>query len=236
MAGKQALQRDPRPRARGRVSDPRGALDPRHARDAAHARREAAGDGLPRLPGSGLHTRFEHQIGSLHVAQKIIDAINLSFELDPAGLIGVSEEEARVIRIAALVHDITHIPFGHNLEDQDGIFERHDSTHRFRRMLAPDTEVGARLEELGVAQEVLAILTHGKRMAARGTIPPYWSQIVSGTICSDILDYLARDAYFTGLKLGKSIRASRATSRSTAPERQPLHRPLPSTISCARTS
>jgi HD superfamily phosphohydrolase len=32
-------------------------------------------------------------------------------------------------------------------------------------------------------------------------MPPYWSQVVSGTISSDILDYLARDAYFTGLKL-----------------------------------
>ena len=32
-------------------------------------------------------------------------------------------------------------------------------------------------------------------------MPPYWSQVNSDTICSDILDYLARDAYFTGLRL-----------------------------------
>ncbi len=147
-----------------------------------------------------MHTRFDHQIGSLHVTQQMIDAINLSCGLDPANLIGISEQETRVIRIAALLHDITHIPFGHNLEDQDGIFERHDSVYRFKHMLSPSTEVGAKLEALGIADDVLAILTFGKADSPR-TIPAYWAQIISGTICSDILDYLARDAYFTGLKL-----------------------------------
>ncbi|MCA8981295.1 MAG: HD domain-containing protein [Planctomycetes bacterium] len=148
-------------------------------------------------PGA-LHTRFDHSIGALHVTQAIIDAVNLSFELNPAGLIGVSEEEARVIRIAALVHDITHIPFGHNIEDQDGIFERHDSRYRFERMLGPSTEVGKVLAQLGVAADVLSILAP---ISADSGVPPYWSQIVGGTVAADILDYLARDAYFTGLRL-----------------------------------
>jgi len=150
-------------------------------------------------PGA-VHTRFDHMIGSLHVTQQIVDAINLSFELDPAGLIRISEEEARVIRLAALVHDITHIPFGHSLEDQDGIFRRHDSAYRFEQVLDPATEVGGRLEELGVREDVLAILARGRGGESR-PIPSYWWQVVSGTICSDILDYLARDAYFTGLRL-----------------------------------
>jgi HD superfamily phosphohydrolase len=150
-------------------------------------------------PGA-MHTRFDHQIGSLHVTQQMIDAINLSCGLDPAGLSGITEQEARVIRFAALLHDVTHIPFGHNLEDQDGIFERHDSTYRFARMFKPETELGARLHALGAAEDVLAILTHGKADSPR-PIPAYWAQLVSGTICSDILDYLARDAYFTGLRL-----------------------------------
>jgi uncharacterized protein len=150
-------------------------------------------------PGA-VHTRFDHMIGSLHVTQQMIDSINLSFELNPTGLVQISEEEARVIRIAALVHDITHIPFGHSLEDQDGIFRRHDSGYRFEQVFGPTTEVGQRLEALGVRDEVLSILTRGKAQGAQA-IPSYWWQIVSGTICSDILDYLARDAYFTGLHL-----------------------------------
>jgi len=150
-------------------------------------------------PGA-VHTRFDHMIGSLHVTQKMIDAINLSFELDPVRLIGVSEEEARVIRIAALLHDITHIPHGHSIEDQDGIFPRHDSDYRFELMFAPSTEVGARLAELGLVDQVLAVLSKG-RLGGGTAIPAYWWQIMSGTICSDILDYLQRDAYFTGLRL-----------------------------------
>lgn len=155
-------------------------------------------------PGA-LHTRFDHSIGSLHVTQSIIDAVNLSFELNPAGLIGVSEEEARVIRIAALVHDITHIPFGHNIEDQDGIFERHDSRYRFERMLGPASEVGKVLAQLGVAADVLSILAPN---TADSNVPHYWSQIVGGTVAADILDYLARDAYFTGLRLMVDPRAT----------------------------
>ncbi|MFT7668941.1 MAG: HD superfamily phosphohydrolase [Planctomycetota bacterium] len=150
-------------------------------------------------PGA-LHTRFDHMIGSLHVTQQMIDAINLSFEIDPTGRIRVSDEEARVIRIAALVHDITHIPYGHSLEDQDGIFRRHDSSYRFDLMFNPAREIGARLAELGVREEVMSILSKGRSDGSR-SIPNYWWQIISGTICSDILDYLKRDAYFTGLHL-----------------------------------
>ncbi len=150
-------------------------------------------------PGA-VHTRFDHMIGSLYVTQKMIDGINLSFELNPGNQIGISEEETRVIRIAALIHDVTHIPFGHNLEDQDGIFERHDSSYRFERMFNAGTEIGARLLELGLRDEVLAVLTRGSLKGSK-QVPAYWWQIISGTICSDILDYLQRDAYFTGLRL-----------------------------------
>ena len=150
------------------------------------------------FPGA-VHTRFDHSIGSLHVTQSIIDAVNLSFELNPAGLIGISEEEARVIRIAALVHDITHIPFGHNIEDQAGLAERHDAPARYAAIFSKETELGRVLDELGMAEDVRSILSYeGDGGAA---VPPYWSEILSDTICSDIVDYLLRDAYFTGLSL-----------------------------------
>jgi HD superfamily phosphohydrolase len=155
-------------------------------------------------PGA-VHTRFDHSIGTLHCTERMIEAINRNFELDPKGLLGISAEEARVIRLAALVHDVTHIPFGHNIEDQTGLLQRHDAAARYRGMLAPETELGAVLERLGVQRDVLAILVaeNGATAGAPGEpqVPPYWSQVMSDTICSDIIDYLARDAYFTGLKL-----------------------------------
>ena len=169
-------------------------------------------------PGA-RHTRFEHSIGTLHVAQQMIDAINRAAERSPRDNLAVGAEETRVIRVAALVHDVTHIPFGHHVEDQAGLLHRHDSPQRFEHMLGDGTGLGRTLRELGVARDVLAVLLpedDGSR------VPPYWRQINSDTICSDILDYLARDAYFTGLELGVDPRWSR-TSRSNA-ERQPVHR------------
>ncbi len=149
------------------------------------------------FPGA-LHTRFDHSIGSLHTARGVIEAVNRNFELDPAGSVAIGEEEARVIRIGALVHDVTHVPFGHSIEDQDGIFGRHDLPHRFQAMLGPRTALGKVLRDQGVVEDVLGILEAGGRTAQ---VPPYWQQIVGGTLASDILDYLARDAYFTGLRL-----------------------------------
>lgn len=156
------------------------------------------------FPGA-VHTRFDHSIGCLHMASKMIEAVNLSFELDSGACVGMGEEEARVVRIAALVHDATHVPFGHSIEDQDGIFGRHDAPHRFQKLLGQTREIGKVLRELGVLDDVLGVLEAGE-ITAR--IPPYWRQIVGGTIASDILDYLARDAYFTGLKLSVDPRVT----------------------------
>lgn len=146
------------------------------------------------------HTRFEHSIGTLHMAQQMIEAINRNSEQEPARCIGMSPHEARIVRVAALLHDITHIPFGHNIEDQTGLFERHDTAPRFQAMLGTSTAIGRVLIELGLRDEVLAILCP-EGTPALPAVPEYWRQIVSDTICSDILDYLARDAYFTGLDL-----------------------------------
>ena len=50
-------------------------------------------------------------------------------------------------------------------------------------------------------EEVLHTLLPPGAMGDRD-VPAYWTQVMSDTISSDILDYLARDAYFTGLRLG----------------------------------
>lgn len=157
-------------------------------------------------PGA-VHTRFDHSIGVLFQASRMIEAINVSAQLDPRACLGVSEPEARVVRIAALIHDVTHIPMGHALEDQDGIFHRHDSSYRFERMLGPRTELGRRLAELGVAEDLLAVLAPAGAAVSRA-VPPYWGQIVSSTVAADILDYLSRDAYFTGLRLSVDPRVT----------------------------
>ncbi|MEZ6006134.1 MAG: HD domain-containing protein [Planctomycetota bacterium] len=158
------------------------------------------------FPGA-VHTRFDHSIGTVHCTQQLIDSVNMSFSLNPAASLAISDEEARVIRMAALLHDVTHIPFGHNIEDQDGIFERHDSAYRYQRMFAKGRGLGRVLDELGVRDTVYSILTK-PGTEGRRSVPTYWMQLLSGTIAADILDYLARDAYFTGLKLAVDQRVT----------------------------
>ena len=103
-----------------------------------------------------------------------------------------------MVRMAALIHDVTHVPFGHNVEDQTGLLPRHDSRYRYERRLGAHTSLGRVLDELGLREDVLAVLAP---VEGGGAVPAYWHQIMSDTICSDIIDYLARDAYFTGLRL-----------------------------------
>jgi hypothetical protein len=145
-------------------------------------------------PGA-VHTRFEHSIGTLHVCEQLLQACNKNAARDPAGCHRVGDDERRVLRIAALLHDVTHIPYGHNIEDQTGLLPRHDRPERFAAMLA-DTELGAELDRQGHRATVLSILT-GEGPA----VPPFWRQVVSDTIDADLLDYLRRDAHFTGLEL-----------------------------------
>ncbi|MCA8958779.1 MAG: hypothetical protein KDC87_22065, partial [Planctomycetes bacterium] len=87
-----------------------------------------------------------------------------------------------------------HIPFGHNLEDQTGLLERHDTPARFAAALSRG-ELGKVLDELGIRDAVLAVLT------GHGDAAPFLQQVLSDTIDADLLDYLRRDAYYTGLEL-----------------------------------
>ena len=49
---------------------------------------------------------------------------------------------------------------------------------------------------MGLRDDVLAVLGAGPR-----DVPHFWKQVVSDTIDADLLDYLRRDAHYTGLEL-----------------------------------
>ena len=135
-------------------------------------------------PGA-LHTRFEHSIGTMHMASKIIE----SLRMDGAE---ISREDESIIRISALLHDIGHVPFGHTFEDERKAFKRHDEDERRAKVFLKEGELGDVLREMGIADEVYSII-YGK---GKG----YIQDIVKGTICADLLDYVRRDLYFTGIR------------------------------------
>ena len=133
-----------------------------------------------------VHTRFEHSLGTSAMARRIVCALRDN------GVAIRAEQEAAVV-LAALVHDISHLPFGHTFEDERKLFPRHDTVERLRHFLSQD-ELADALEASGFPDEVFALLTD------RRFDPPWMRQIISSTVDADLLDYLRRDAYFTGLQ------------------------------------
>jgi len=91
------------------------------------------------------HMRFEHALGVVEVAQQIIDATKANSD-KPSGSSGPSlrcplapnleDHEKKFIRLAALLHDIGHLPAGHTLEDELGILNKHDSVARVQLVLS----------------------------------------------------------------------------------------------------
>jgi HD superfamily phosphohydrolase len=115
---------------------------------------------------SARHTRFEHSLGTFHLAKKI-QTYNPEIE-----------EGARY---AALLHDLGHYPFSHTLE---GLFPRHEENTVWT---ITHGTIGDVLQEQYSISEFLKFLKH---------------PVVSGDIDADRMDYLVRDAYYTGAAYG----------------------------------
>ncbi|GBG03718.1 phosphohydrolase [Azospira sp. I13] len=137
-------------------------------------------------PGA-LHTRFDHSVGACAMAHRIVaDLVRGGLDVPP--------ELEDAIGVAGLLHDVTHIPFGHTLEDERRLFPRHDKGTRLAALFASD--LGDALARHGLADQVAALL---HLPGNQGGMPEWASDIVSGTIDADLLDYLRRDSFFTGL-------------------------------------
>lgn len=135
-------------------------------------------------PGA-LHTRFDHSLGAAATAHRIAAALRRDGAEVPRAL-----EE--LIAVGALLHDVTHVPFGHTLEDERRLFPRHDKGTRLARLL--DGGLGEGLGRLGIRAEIAGLLG-----AQASGLPAWAAEIIASTIDADLLDYLRRDAYFTGL-------------------------------------
>ena len=147
-------------------------------------------------PGA-THTRFLHALGTLHVAAQMIDA------LADAGF-GEVKREARLIRIAALLHDVTHIPFGHMLEDGARLLSRHDRPLRTHVFLAAMADAIPRDLTDDVEKVLMTLGREGSYDPTDASLLPpkryFIADMIGSGICADLLDYIARDTYYTGLR------------------------------------
>ena len=130
-------------------------------------------------PGA-RHTRFDHSLGCMHLAGEFAD------------MLGLDEYRKKVLRIAGLLHDLGHAPYSHLFET---LLEEHGIGHEdmTRRIIREDEELQEAVERSGVeVKDVLNVL-EGKAVE---------SPIISGPMDADKLDFLMRDAYFTGAPYG----------------------------------
>lgn len=184
-------------------------------------------------PGA-THTRFSHGVGTLQAAQRLLDILVNQREgihggpdlfeqwaEDPDDRELLDRETGRVVvlaRLGALLHDLLHVPFGHSIEDDLRLLDRHDANEaRFERLwsqLGPG--VLPALEREGLDAEVLPlIISKAGPDGEAGKLPtgfayPFVADLVGNTICADLLDYLARDHHNTGIpfSLGQRFTAS----------------------------
>lgn len=138
---------------------------------------------------------------------------------------GVNEFQWRVAetvvlaRLGSLLHDVCHVAYGHTIEDDLQLLAPHDENpERFRAFWKELGNGG----DPGTYQEVQAILgnnqlkraleiiilakcdekhTADERLRNMGKYP-FVADLVTNTICADLLDYLPRDHMFTGLPVG----------------------------------
>ncbi|VVB98338.1 Deoxyguanosinetriphosphate triphosphohydrolase-like protein [uncultured archaeon] len=126
-------------------------------------------------PGAN-HTRFEHSLGTLHLASGICRRL------------GLEEELARKVRLHALLHDLGHVAFSHEAER---VTAKYLGTHE---------KLGKEKIMKGEVGDIISSAFSKKEIADFASSPH--AQIISSDIGADRMDYLKRDAYYTGVAYG----------------------------------
>lgn len=161
-------------------------------------------------PGA-THRRFEHSLGTMELAGRVYDAVtgpsatrDYVREVFP----GVDDEQQRlywrrVVRLAALCHDIGHLPFSHAAEHEllpDGW-----SHERMSRQLILSDNLSGLFQKIGVEAEDVAKVAVG--FDKERDVPLPWVSILADIIVGDAfgvdrMDYLLRDSLHVGVPYG----------------------------------
>ncbi|MEO2068156.1 MAG: HD domain-containing protein [Desulfurobacteriaceae bacterium] len=130
------------------------------------------------------HSRFQHSLGVMWLSRKAINFLTLKgFEID--------EFLRTSILVAALTHDLGHSPFSHALE---GVILR--KKHEELSLYALD----CLREELNLEKD---LIENVKKILSKKHHLSFSYQLISSQLDCDRLDYLRRDAFYTGVSFGK---------------------------------
>lgn len=166
------------------------------------------------FPGA-THTRFDHSVGTRILAGRMVDALAQCPDLKPY---------RTEIRLAALLHDVGHLPFSHSGETA---VEAMSGMPGALKGTGLDGLSGCRLHEvlsyLVVTGEAFQDLV-ARPLGDLYGVDPDWELIgqmitgqvsrrelaflgdmINGPLDADKLDYIARDSHYAGLHLGTDI-------------------------------
>jgi len=140
-------------------------------------------------PGAN-HTRFEHCVGVMYLAGKVLENPHISSL--------VTDEEVDMCRIAALLHDVGHGPFSHVFEQL--LIKELEKTHEdITSWIVEKSEVGDKLSRMGYKPQEVGKLAVGK---LHKPSTAFIDQIISSGIDVDKQDFIVRDTYHTGAEYG----------------------------------
>ena len=132
------------------------------------------------------HSRFCHVLGTYHIANRMIKEV-----ADLANTL--TEYEKIVFLTAALLHDVGHGPYSHAFEHVFGI--KHERI-TCEMILSGQTEINKVLSKYPtLAPDIAGIISHNGKF-------PLIESLVTSQLDVDRLDYLNRDAQFTGATYG----------------------------------
>ncbi|RCW77474.1 HD domain-containing protein [Saliterribacillus persicus] len=131
------------------------------------------------------HSRFNHSLGVYEIVRRIL----INFENRP----NWNQEERLLCLCAALLHDLGHGPFSHSFEK---VFKL-DHEDYTRAIILGDTEICQILSRISpdFPQKVADVInkTYPDKLVV---------SLISSQIDADRMDYLQRDAYYTGVSYG----------------------------------
>jgi len=131
------------------------------------------------------HSRFSHSLGVYEIARRFLTVPDLKKALN--------EREKLIFLCAALLHDIGHGAYSHAFEDIFGV----DHELIGANLIVHNTQIRSILDDVDhdFAYDVQSIILKKKKF-------PLIEQLISSQLDVDRLDYLERDAYFTGAAYG----------------------------------
>ncbi len=140
------------------------------------------------------HSRFNHSMGVYEVTRRIISQFDRNYSSTSAHDGLWRQEERMVALCAALLHDIGHGPFSHTFE---GIFNTDHEALTQQIITSPQTEVNQVLRQLGEDFPFKVASVINKTYPNQQVV-----QLISSQLDADRMDYLLRDAFYSGVSYG----------------------------------